>query len=101
MSEPRMEAFEVKGESRMRKRFVILMVVIATMFAFASPEVTDVVAKQRYLLGGAMGNEGFRMEDSGLMNAWGGNLLPSVLSPVSASDNGNDWKQLLSYGEPR
>lgn len=52
-------------------------------------------------VGWAMGNDGFRVEDSGLMSARGGNPLSSVLSPVSASDNGDDWEQLISYGGSR
>ena len=86
----------------MKKRIVMFIAIaIAAVFAFSGPEVTDVVAKQRYLLAGAMGNEGFRMEYSGLMGARGGNPLSYVFSPVSASDNGNYWKQLLSYGGSR
>ena len=61
----------------------------------------DVVAEQRYVWSGATGNDGFGMEDRGMMRARGGNPLSSVLSPVSVSDNGNDWKRLLSYGGSR
>ncbi len=85
----------------MKKIVATILAVMMVFAAFASPEGTDVVVEQRYLLDGTMGNEGFRMEDSGLMNARGGNHLSSAFSPVSASSNSKEWEQLISYGGSR
>lgn len=80
---------------------MIMVAVLINLLVFVSPAALDVVAKQRVLLAGAMGNDGFRVEDSGLMSARGGNPLSSAFSLVSASDNGDDWEQLISYGGSR
>lgn len=81
--------------------FTAFMWIATAIAAFVSSEVMDVVVKNRGQIGTLAVGEGFRMEDSGLMSARGGNPLSSVLSPVSASDNGDDWEQLISYGGSR